>query len=63
MTNTQIRNTAKGAFIKRTESAQTVYIRGDYVRELKAFSCIAFDDHCKEIFIKADKQVFVDFTY
>ena len=63
MISTQIRNTAKGDLIKRTESAQSVYVRGEYVRELKAFSCTAFDDHCKEIFIKADKQVFVDFTF
>ena len=63
MTSIQIRKTAKGDLIKRTEATQSVYVRGEYVRELKAFSCTAFDDHCKEIFIKANKQVFVDFTF
>lgn len=58
-----IRSTSKGEYIKRTETAQTVYVRGDYIRERKAFECYAFDDICKVIYIKADKPVYVDFTF
>lgn len=58
-----IRSTSKGEYIKRTEEAQAVYVRGEYVRERKAFACYAFDDICKVIYIKADKPVFVGFDF
>ncbi|CAB4140136.1 hypothetical protein UFOVP405_17 [uncultured Caudovirales phage] len=58
-----IRNTTNGEYIKRTETAKTVYVRGEYVRERKAFACYAFDDISKVIYIKADKPVYLDFTF
>lgn len=58
-----IRNTSKGEYIKRTETARTVYVRGEYIRKRDAFACHAFDDFCKVIYIKADKPVYVDFTF
>lgn len=63
MLQATIRNTIKGEFIKRNEAAKTVYVRGDYVREKKAFECYSFDDINKFIYIKADKTVFVDFDF
>jgi hypothetical protein len=63
MSATEIRNTINGDYIKRTATAQRVYVRGDYDRQRKAFACYAFDDISKEIFIKANKIVFVDFTF
>jgi hypothetical protein len=58
-----IRDIAKGEFLKRTECAKSVYIRGEYVRERKAFECYSFDDINKFVYIKADKTVYVDFTF
>jgi len=58
-----IRNTTKGEYIKRTESAKAVYVRGDYVRSKNAYECHAFDDICKVIYINVDKEVFVDFEF
>ena len=63
MEKTAIKNLKKGEFIKRTETAQRVYIKGDYDRATKSFSCIAYDDINQEIFIKADKVVFYGFTF
>jgi hypothetical protein len=63
MQATPIRNVAKGEFIMRKADAKTVYVRGEYDRSTKSYSCTAADDMCKEIFIKADKPVFVGFTY
>lgn len=63
MEKTQIKNLKKGEFIKRTETAQRVYIKGDYDRATKTYSCIAYDDINQEIFIKADKVVFYGFTF
>ena len=63
MDSIAIRNTKPGEFIKRKPDALTVYKRGHYIRELKAFSCTDCDDINREIFIKADKAVYVGFTY
>lgn len=58
-----LKNVKKGEFIKRKEDAKQVYIKGDYDRSSKSYSCIDFDDINHEIFIKADKPVFVGFTF
>ena len=63
MEQTAIKNLKKGDLIKRTETAQRVYIKGDYDRASKSFSCIAYDDINQEIFIKANKVVFYGFTF
>jgi len=62
--NTVALNKVKsGDYIKRKIDAKAVYIKGAYDRTTKSFSCIDVEDICKEIFIKADKLVFVGFTY
>lgn len=63
MNETAIRNTTKGEYIKRTETAKAVYVRGEYVRSKNAFACHAFDDFCKVIYINVDKTVFIDFEF
>ena len=63
MESTEIKNLKKGEFIKRKEDSTQVYIKGDYDRATKRYSCIAYDDINKEIFIKANKKVFYGFTF
>ena len=58
-----IRSTGQGEFIRRKPGAKKVYIRGHYVRELRAFSCSDTEDMNREIFIKAGALVQVGFTY
>lgn len=40
-----------------------VWIRGDYDRSTKSYECSRFDDVCSTQFIRADKEVFVDFVF
>lgn len=50
-------------FFKRKKDAAQVYIKGNYNRELKAYSCTDTEDMNKEIFIKKDKVVYTGFEY
>ena len=62
--NTLTLNQVKaGDYIKRKIDAKAVYIKGAYDKATKSFSCVDCDDMNKEIFIKANKPVFVGFTY
>lgn len=66
MKQEKIKNLKKGEFIKRAikgQPSQEVYIKGDYDRASKSYSCVAYFDVNKEIFIKADKVVFYDFEF
>ena len=66
MKQTEIKNLKKGEFIKRAIKGQPsadTYIKGDYDRATKSFSCISYNDINKEIFIKANKSVFYDFEF
>jgi len=58
-----LKNVKAGDYIKRKADSKAVYIKGAYDRVTKSFSCIDVEDICREIFIKADKAVFVGFTY
>ena len=40
-----------------------VWIRGDYDKESKTYSCINFDDICYERFFKGNKTVYTDFVF
>lgn len=40
-----------------------VYIRGDYDRATKKYSCSKFSDICAEREFKGDKEIFVDFVF
>lgn len=59
----EIKNLKKGEFFKRKEGAGRVYVKGDYDRSTKSYSCTAYDDINQEIFIKANKKVVVGFTF
>lgn len=63
MESKKIKELKKGEFLKRKADSNRVYIKGDYDRASKSFSCIAYDDINQEIFIKADKIVFVGFIF
>ena len=57
-------NTVKqGEYIKRKADAKAVYIKGAYDRSTKTYECTDTEDINKQIYIKADKPVFVGFTY
>lgn len=57
----------KGAMFTLKDIAEPtesqVYIKGDYDRTTKTYSCICFADMNKEKFLKASKEVFTDFTF
>ena len=40
-----------------------VWIRGDYIREMKKFECQSFYDANKFCYLKGDREVFVEFTF
>lgn len=40
-----------------------VYVRGEYDRSEKKYSCYKFSDVNAERFYKGDKEVFVDFIF
>ncbi len=40
-----------------------VYIRGEYDKSNKTYSCTRYDDMNNERFYKGDKPVFVSFTF
>jgi hypothetical protein len=63
MQNVTIKAVKQGEYIKRKVDAKAVYIRGEYCKASKAYSCIDASDINKEILIKGDKLVFVGFTY
>ena len=62
-----IDNLGPGDLIKRTPDAKAVYVINHRNRATKGrkaeFSCSKWDDMNSEIFIKADKIVFVGFTF
>lgn len=63
MEQAKIKDLKKGEFIKRKADSNKVYIKGDYDRATKSFSCVEYEDINHEIFIKADKIVFYGFTF
>lgn len=42
---------------------QQVWVKGEYDRTTKSYSCYNYADVNKERFFKADKQVFTGFTF
>jgi len=57
------KNIAKGELVKRKADAKTVYIRGDYDRATKTYSLIDYNDICREIFVKANKPLYIGFDF
>ena len=62
-TTATLKQIKAGDYIKRKIDAKAVYIKGAYDRATKSFSCIDTEDISREVFIKADKLVFIGFTY
>lgn len=60
---TKIKDLKKGEFFKRKADSKEVYIKGDYDRASKSYCCTSFYDINKWVFIKADKLVYVGFTF
>ena len=48
---------------KEVVSSSSVWIRGNYERSTRKFSCINFEDSCKERFLSGDKLVIIDFDF
>lgn len=44
-------------------SENIVWVRGDYERSMKKYSCYKFSDVCHERFFKGDKEVYTEFTF
>jgi hypothetical protein len=63
MQNVNIKSVKQGDYFKRKPDAKTVYIRGEYCKASKAYSCIDAEDINKELLIKGDKLVVIGFTY
>ena len=60
----ELKELKKGDFFKLKDlDAATVYVKGEYDRSTKTYSCFKFDDVNAEIFLKGNKKVFVDFTF
>lgn len=58
-----LKSVKPGDYIKRKADSKAVYIKGTYDKTTKSFACVDVEDICREIFIKANKPVFVGFTY
>lgn len=63
MQNITLKNVKPGDFIKRKADAATVYIKGAYDRTTKSFELRDTEDMNRFVYIKADKLVYVGFTY
>ena len=63
MEQVQIKDVKKGDYFRRKPDAKTVYIRGQYDRTEKDYSCIDDMDINREIFLKGSTKVWVGFTY
>ena len=59
----QLRDVKIGDYFRRKPDSKTVYIRGQYDRTEKDYSCINDMDMSKEIFLKGTTKVWVGFTY
>lgn len=60
----ELKELKKGDFFKLKDSdTATVYVKGEYDRSTKTYSCFKFEDVNDERFFKGSKKVFVDFTF
>ena len=64
MEQIRLKDVKKGDFfrVKNTPNAP-VWVRGEYERNEKKYSCYKYDDVNHEAFYKGDKLVFVDFEF
>lgn len=57
-----IKDLKQGDYFKITVSGE-VYVKGEYVRKLKKYSCSKFNDLNSERFFKGDKMVITNFEF
>lgn len=64
MKKVQLRTLKKGDFFKRipTETS-TVWVKGEYIREVSKYSTYKFDDTNHERLVKGDTLVYIDFEF
>lgn len=48
---------------KNGKVSKATYTKGDYVREIKRFSCIDFEDISHEKFLKPTQQITTEFVF
>ena len=62
-----VRELKKGDFFTKkpyeNPTDMQVWIRGDYDRSSKRYSCYCWGDVNKEQFLKGDKEVYTEFTF
>lgn len=59
-----IRNLKKGEFFRLSDrDCAPVWVRGEYVREVKRYSTYKYDDVNHEQLLKGNRKVFVGFTF
>jgi len=67
MDHLTVRDLKKGDFFTRkpidNPKERQVWVRGEYDRSAKAYSCARFADSCDEIFLKPSKKIYVGFTF
>ena len=59
----KLRDVKPGDYVKRKADAKAVYIKGDYCRTDKRYALQSWDDHCREVRLKADTVVFIGFEF
>ena len=63
----KLKDLKKGAYFTKKQieypNENQVWVRGDYDRASKTYSCHRFSDICDEHMMKADAKVFVDFVF
>lgn len=58
-----LKNVKPGDYVKRKSDSKTVYIKGAYDRATKSFELQDTEDMNRFVYIKADKLVYIGFTY
>ena len=60
---TALKTLPKGEYVKRTETAKTVYIKGEYCRSEKKYELKDAEDINRCVYVSGDKLVAHGFTY
>jgi hypothetical protein len=63
MQNITLKSVKPGDYVKRKSDSKAVYIKGDYDRTTKSFELKDVEDINRCVYVKADKIVFIGFTY
>jgi len=58
-----LKSLKKGEYFLRKENSKSVYIRGEYCRSNKRYSCSPYDNVFGEVWIKGETIVFTDFEF